>query len=438
MKTIFKFLFFLCFGIIFSQNTSSPKTTLSSKNGYEITISTKNLEGRTVKLSIYNGNYKTIYCIDSIQINKNVETISFKQKQNVIDNIYQLSISGKPSKIDILVGNGDRINFIIKNTEVEDIETNNPLNKSFIEYQKLKNNEEKISFLQSLQKKYHENKALKIFMLLELKRTLKKADNQSIQEFRKSLLEGLDAQDKTISLMPNAYAFLNFFFTSEEINNENYKAGIDLLLKDQTCLSPNFKFYTQWIFKNLELLQTKNLYEVPDYFFNKYINTTVCLSKTKNFYNASLKKVQSLGKNPIGSILPDFSMQTINQESFKWSTFNKEKVNLLVFYDPLCTHCIKEIPKIVQEINDLEKDKNLTIGKIAILNVQNSTLWQQFVKDNKMDYWTHITYLKNDTTTQNLLDVFSNPSYFLTDQKGKILLKTYHLSFIKNYLNQLN
>lgn len=436
MKKIFRLLMILSFGMYFSQQKTTIKPVVNPLVGYELSIKTENLEGKTIKLSIYSGNYKTVYKIDSAKISKNAENVIFKQKQNVISSIYQLSITGKPHKTDVFVGNGDKINFKLTNENIETISTENLLNKAFFEYQKKQNGEEKTAFLNNLQKKYPQNKALKIFNLFEVRRTAKLANNQSLADFRNLMLKDLDANDKAISLMPNAYSFLNNFFTSGEINSENYKAGIDLFFKNQTCTNNNFKFYTNWIFKNIELLQTRNINDVPDYFFNKYINNNTCITKTKDFYDASLKKSQSYSKNPVGSNLTNFEMQTIEGKPFIFSDFPKEKVNLVVFYDPLCSHCITEIPKITQEISDLEKETQLKVGKIAVLNVLIKNNWEDFVNKNKLEGWTNVTYKDGDTKTQEKLDVFSNPNYFILDKNGKILLKTYNLSVIKSYLIQ--
>ncbi len=436
MKKIFYLLIILSFATIFSQQKTIIKPVLNPLIGYELSIKTENLVGKTIKLSIYNGNYKTVYRIDSVTVNKNLETVTFKQKQNVISTIYQLSITGKPNKTDIFIGNGDKISFKLNDDNIETINTENLLNKAFFEYQKKQNGEEKTAFLVNLQKKFPQNKALKIFNLFEIRKTAKLTNNQSLADFRNLMLKDIDVNDKAISLMPNAYSFLNNFFTSGEINSENYKAGIDLFFKNQTCTNNNFKFYTNWVFKNVDLLQTRNINDVPDYFFNKYINTNTCITKSKDFYDASLKKVQSYSKNPVGSILTNFELQTIESKPFIYSDFPKEKINIVVFYDPLCSHCITEIPKITQEISNLEKETQLKVGKIAILNVFNKTHWEDFVKKNQLENWMNVTYKDGDTKTQEKLDVFSNPNYFILDKNGRILLKTYNLSYIKNYLTQ--
>ena len=424
-----------CFGILFSQQKVMIKP-VNNVSGYEISIKTENLQGKTIKLSIYNGNFKTVFKIDSVTVKNNSETVFFRQKKNVISAIYQLAISGKSQKKDILVNNGDKINFKLNEIDIEKLQTENALNKSFFEYQKMNIGEEKNQFLVNLQKKYPKLNALKIFTLFETRKSLKIAPNQSVNDFRSQLLKDIDVNDKTIALMPNSFSFLNTYFTSGDINSENYKAGIDSFFKNQKCENNNFKFYVNWIFRNVELLQTKNINDVPDYFFNKYINNKTCIEKDKNFYDASLKKVQTYTKNPVGSTLQNFELQTIDNKEFSLNNFVKEKINLIVFYDPSCEHCKVEIPKITQEISDLEKESNKKVGKIAVLNTFSKKDWKEFIEKSKLESWTNITYKDGDTKTQAQLDVYNNPSFFIIDEKGKILLKVYSLSFIRNFISE--
>ena len=154
-------------------------------------------------------------------------------------------------------------------------------------------------------------------------------------------------------------------------------------------------------------MQTKNINDVPDYFFNKYINNKTCIEKDKNFYDASLKKVQTYTKNPVGSTLQNFELQTIDNKEFSLNNFVKEKINLIVFYDPSCEHCKAEIPKITQEISDLEQEKNIKIGKIAVLNTFSKADWKDFIEKSKLETWTNLAYKAGDNKTQAQLDVYS-------------------------------
>lgn len=431
-----KFLFFLTILtsiFLFSQNSATKIVPSTKSDGYIINVKTQNLAGKTIKLSIYSGSYKQAYRIDSVKVKTNSETISFKQKQKIIPVIYQMAISGNPAKSDILVSNGIVLNFALNTDNANELTTNDALNKSFLEYQKMPASEQKNTALKTLQAKFPQNEALKIFTLFELRKTLKKPNNIDGATFRKSLLNGVNLNDKAIQLMPNAYAFLNNFFSALPIDNGNYKSGVDLLLNKQNCESPNFKFYVEWIFKNLELHQTQNINDTAQYVFNQYVNTKSCVELQNSFYNSTFKKLSSFTKLPVGAVLPEFEMKKINGETYRFSDFKNEKVNIVMFYDPLCEHCQTEVPKLTKEIEELEKETNLKIGKLAILN-GSSTLWKDFVDKNNLKDWVNVTYKEGDTKTQENLDAFANPKFYILDKNGKIILKTYGYSFVRNQL----
>ena len=137
MKKILFFLTIFTSVFLFSQKPTVKTQPTTKSDGYTINIKTENLAGKTIKLSIYSGNYKQSYKIDSIKIKTDAETISFKQKQRIIPVIYQMAISGKPAKSDILVSNGNILNFALNGDNANDLTTNDVLNKSFIEYQKM-------------------------------------------------------------------------------------------------------------------------------------------------------------------------------------------------------------------------------------------------------------------------------------------------------------
>ena len=137
--------------------------------------------------------------------------------------------------------------------------------------------------------------------------------------------------------MPNAYAFLNNFFSSMPIDNENYKSGVDLLLNKQNCESPNFKFYVEWIFKNLELHQSQNINDAAQYVFNQYVNSKTCLDKQKTFYDAIFKKLSSFTKLPVGAVLPEFEMKKINGDAYRFSDLKKERSFSLIILNFVIT-----------------------------------------------------------------------------------------------------
>lgn len=55
--------------------------------------------------------------------------------------------------------------------------------------------------------------------------------------------------------------------------------------------------------------------------------------------------------------------------------------------------------------------------------------WKDFVDKNNLKDWENVTYKDGDTKTQENLDAFANPKYYILDKEGKIILKNLWLFF---------
>jgi thiol-disulfide isomerase/thioredoxin len=111
----------------------------------------------------------------------------------------------------------------------------------------------------------------------------------------------------------------------------------------------------------------------------------------------------------------------------------------LLFWDPDCGHCKKEIPKLLKLYHDF-KDMGVDIEFFAYgTNLENED-WIKFIAENKLD-WTNLSdfpaanenpraylYEKKVTDLKSLnfrktYDIFSTPQVYLLDSEKKIIGK---------------
>ncbi len=141
-----------------------------------------------------------------------------------------------------------------------------------------------------------------------------------------------------------------------------------------------------------------------------------------------------IGKNAPRLILADTSEK-------EWVDFYKlpNKYNLLIFWDPDCGHCKKEIPKL-SKLYQVFKNKNIDIEFIAIGTSLENEKWKKFIKEKKLE-WINISdfpdanenakkyiYEKRVTTLESLnfrltYDIFSTPQIYLINDEKKIIGK---------------
>jgi thiol-disulfide isomerase/thioredoxin len=114
----------------------------------------------------------------------------------------------------------------------------------------------------------------------------------------------------------------------------------------------------------------------------------------------------------------------------------KAKYTYLVFWDPNCGHCKKEMPKL-KELYATWKDKGLEV--YAVSTEFDNKDWPKFIKDNGFE-WIDVSdtpeinknalkYIQEGKTTLNSLnfrdywDLYSTPQFYILDENKVIIGK---------------
>ncbi|MFC6269127.1 peroxiredoxin family protein [Frigoriflavimonas asaccharolytica] len=408
-----------------------------AQNGYKITVKTNGTTDDLLYLKLYNGTYSSNNIIDSARIDSNNKTVTFNQTKKIIGSIYRLELKSNPKiKADIIIENNSKPIFTLEGNSLFALSTENQLNKDFLAYQKMSgSNDPKLAALQSLQKK-SPNSALNLFTILEQKRLMKIPEDLSAKVLvRNEFFNGIDLNDKQIKLMPNFFQVLYRYITILPVDNDNYKENVDILLKGQNCESKNFIFYLGWIFKNLEYFSQNNMNESFNYVFNKYLNDEKCIKTNKIFYDQNLLRLNSLEAVQIGSIIPQIEMQAFEDKNYLLSNiYSKSKYTFMMFFDPDCSHCNEQAPKVVKYFDEL-KLKGIDVQTISFLNTPNEIDWQKFTNEYMRSGWINVKNKNSKTDYQAKLQTYSNPNFFLLDQNGKILLKIFSEQHINNIIS---
>ena len=126
---------------------------------------------------------------------------------------------------------------------------------------------------------------------------------------------------------------------------------------------------------------------------------------------------------------------------------------ILVFWDPECGHCKKEMPAMV-EIHKKLKSEGKSVEVYAVSSDHNKK-WKDFIKENKMEGFTNVAVpqiyfekqelardviLKGNTDLKSLnyrttFDVYSTPKVFLLDKNKKILAKQLEAEQLETLIN---
>lgn len=141
-------------------------------------------------------------------------------------------------------------------------------------------------------------------------------------------------------------------------------------------------------------------------------------------------RAYSLMANQLGEVAPTLELTDTAGKTRSLYT-EKGPFTFVVFWDPTCSHCKTEVPRI----DSIYKARWQAAGvKIFAVNTAETTLkeWKEFIKDHKLNNWTHVYQTKaakeadeaaNRPNYRQLYDVFQTPTMYLLDKDKRIIAK---------------
>lgn len=162
--------------------------------------------------------------------------------------------------------------------------------------------------------------------------------------------------------------------------------------------------------------------DLIDYLFENHYNKLPIEAQNKKFKEDKL----SLLAAEVGRIAPDFSWKE-NDKTLTLSKLKSAENYLLIFWSTGCSHCLKEVPKVHQFL-----EENKTVKVIAFSLEKNELSWKRY--KNKFPNWHHVLGLnKWKNKTARTYNISSTPSYFVLNSDKKIIAKPKHLKDVKLY-----
>lgn len=482
MKKLLSILFILCFSLAgFSQN-----------KGYKIKIKVRGMQDSTCYLLKYFGN--KYYHSDTAQFNSDGLAI-FSGKEQPQGGIYTAYSSGK-----IL------FEFIINNEPIIDLETDT---NGYIQNMKVKKSKENeiwfgnMKFITQKQKETQPYRdKLKSDKTSDEEKT---AINKELAEIGKQVNKNrLDIIDKYPEL------FVSVIFKTmkepetpkfEDVKNDSLKRLLryefyknhffdDVDFSDARL--NNFPLYHN----KLEKYFKSTVYPIPDSII-KEVDIIVAKAKANdeifkytvhyllnyyekskimgmdaifahvglNYYthdlafwadSAQIEKVQEKARKltPLLIGKPAINLSLLDTSGNKWEWLYKvdAEYTVLIFWDPDCGHCKKELPKLAHYMDSI---KNILDIKVYSVSSHHNKEWKKFIRDNNLDFinvavpqevykdqqkateyiikgYTDLKSLNYNTT----YDVFTTPQIYLLDKTKKFIAKKLDTSLLKTVLEK--
>lgn len=424
----------------FAQKKATKPSTANTNLGYEITINTQNISNETLQLSLQYGTAKKKLVTDSTLVKNSNQKVVFKQPKKIVGAIYRLGLKSNPNNyIELALDSGSTIQVVILGADTQTWSVSkNQLNIDFLAYQRVPK-PEGLLLRNELIKKYPKT-ALHLYLWAENKIDAPKPSDVKAQELaHAAFFDEVAPTEKRLAFLPNINKLLYKYVTSLSISNENYIKHIDKLALGLDCKSQNYAIFIKYFAANISFFERYNLEVAYNHLFEKYIKENSCKVFTDSEMNKFSNEYETNKKVPLNSLFPDVTFARKDSTAVTiQEIYSKNDYTLLTFFSPTCQHCIDKMPEISKFMTNV-KDKfpNKKTTWITILNDTDETKWMEFLEKNQLER-VAINLKSMDPTKsyQNQLNAYSNPCYFLLDQQGKVVLKSFNNKAILELINQ--
>jgi thiol-disulfide isomerase/thioredoxin len=173
--------------------------------------------------------------------------------------------------------------------------------------------------------------------------------------------------------------------------------------------------------------------------FEKYYITNQVDWLEKKDRDMVYNRAYSIMGNLVGEPAAELNLlDTLNRKVNLYSI--KSPYTVVVFWDPDCSHCREQVPKVDSLYRAAWKKQGITVVGVLVDTVRTDKskmpavkeAWKKYIRDNKLQGWVHLyqtPQMKEEEAAKNLpgfrqtYDVYQTPTIYLLDEKKRIVAK---------------
>ncbi len=436
--------------------------------GFKVTLQTPDYNNGLAYLTYYYG--KSMNVEDSALVNSKGFAV-FQKKQKLLPGVYSIVFPGKNKIFDFLVDKEQTINIKADTTDLinKTIVTGSKENILFQQYQKFvaakgthlqkeleayktsKNksdsnlHEKNYSSLNSELNNYRDNiirqhpNSMLTALLTSMKEpqivnthpVTRQDSLDNYQYYKKHYWDGITFMDDRIIRTPFFLPKVEKYFREivSPVPDSTIKDADYLLLLARS--SPEmYKFLLNWLTD--EYINPKYMGQdaVFVHLFDKYHSKGVSNWLNEKQMTAISNRAYMLMSNLIGEQGANLEMTDTSGTSTSLYNINSDYI-VICFWDPTCSHCREEVPKLDSIYN--AKWKNEGVKMFGVLTESHEKeKWQQFINEHKMQNWIHVYQTDEQKKAiedakkpsyKQLYDVVQTPTLYLLDKNKHIVAK---------------
>lgn len=144
------------------------------------------------------------------------------------------------------------------------------------------------------------------------------------------------------------------------------------------------------------------------------------------------EQVDKIKYTLLGKTAVDLKMISVTGEWFRLHEVNAP-YTILVFWEPSCGHCKKEIPELKKQVWDNYASKGIKI--FAVYCQVERKEWEDFITEHQLEDWMNVYDPYGRTGFRTYYNIKSTPQIYILDKDKKIIAKKIGVEQIGGFLD---
>ena len=273
------------------------------------------------------------------------------------------------------------------------------------------------------------------------------------EHYKNHYFDNLDFSDDRINNTPLYHNKIEKYFKSIAYPNpDSIIKDVDIVLEKAKANDELYKYTTYYLLSYYEKSKIMGMDAVFAHIGLNYYTHELAFWSDSTQIEKIQDKSRKLSPLLIGK--PAINLSLLDTSGNKWEQlYNvKAKYTVLVFWDPDCGHCIKELPKLSKAVDSLKQTFDI---KVFSVSSNHSEEWKKFIRNNKIDFINVAVpmeaYSDQNKATQFIIDghtdlkslnynktydIFSTPQIYLLDSKKIIVGKKLDAELLKKVVQK--
>lgn len=211
---------------------------------------------------------------------------------------------------------------------------------------------------------------------------------------------------------------------------DSISVEIDLFLTKTRPSKEMFRYMLTWLTDRYQQSTVVGHDAVFVRLVEKYFMNGDAPWMSENMMRIYTKRAAQLKSILIGAKIPELAMPDTSGTMLS-NYLTGTKYTIMWFWDPDCTHCAIETPKLLDFYHQFKDSLNVSVFAVSL--DRDLERWKKYIRDNNLD-WINVGGEKANIDYAMVFDILATPCLYIIDDKKRIIAKNIPVENIKDII----